>query len=89
MKKKPVRKVKGSASKSKKTNSAPSKKAALPNPMSKSPVKPPVKPDPRFTQAVQNFEAAMKALQGQKFERARPLLEKVLEIGRASCRERV
>ncbi|MBI2683299.1 MAG: tetratricopeptide repeat protein [Acidobacteriales bacterium] len=47
--------------------------------MSKTPVKPTAKPDPRFTQAVQNFEAAMKALQGQKFDRAKALLEKVME----------
>src|SRR5262249_7094875 len=37
------------------------------------------KPDPRFTQAVQNFEAGMKLLQGQKFDRAKGLLEKVMD----------
>jgi tetratricopeptide (TPR) repeat protein len=47
--------------------------------MNKPPTKVPAKLDPRFAQAVQNFEAAMKALQGQRFERAKALLEKVLD----------
>ena len=33
--------------------------------------------DPRFAQAVQNYEAGLKAMQGRKFERAKGLLEKV------------
>lgn len=40
--------------------------------------KPAAKPDPAFTQAVQNFEAGMKFLQGQKFDKAEPLLAKVV-----------
>jgi tetratricopeptide (TPR) repeat protein len=36
------------------------------------------KTDPAYTQAVQNFEAGMKALQAQKFDKAEPLLAKVL-----------
>jgi tetratricopeptide (TPR) repeat protein len=40
--------------------------------------KPPAKPDPAFTQAVQNFEAGMKLLQSQKFDKAEPLLAKVV-----------
>jgi tetratricopeptide (TPR) repeat protein len=37
------------------------------------------KPDPRFTQAVQNFEGGIKFLQAQKFDRAKLLLQKVVE----------
>jgi len=40
--------------------------------------KPAAKPDPAFTQAVQNFEAGMKFLQSQKFDKAEPLLAKVV-----------
>jgi tetratricopeptide (TPR) repeat protein len=38
----------------------------------------PPKPDPLFTQAVQNYEAALKAMQAHKFDRAKACLEKVL-----------
>jgi tetratricopeptide (TPR) repeat protein len=37
--------------------------------------------DPRFTQAVQAYEQALKALQAQKFDRAKPLFEKVIASG--------
>jgi tetratricopeptide (TPR) repeat protein len=40
--------------------------------------KPPAKTDPAFAQAVQNFESGMKQLQGQKFDKAEPLLAKVV-----------
>ena len=35
-------------------------------------------PDPAFTQAVQNYESALKLLQERKFDRAKAILEKVL-----------
>ena len=35
-------------------------------------------PDPKFTQAVQNYEAGLKALQERKFDKAKGLLEKVV-----------
>jgi tetratricopeptide (TPR) repeat protein len=38
----------------------------------------PAKPDPLFTQAVQNYEAGLKAMQSHKFDRAKACLEKVL-----------
>lgn len=41
--------------------------------------KPPLRDDPRFAQAVENYEAALKALQERKFERAKGLLQKVIE----------
>ncbi len=37
------------------------------------------KEDPRFAQAVQNYEAGLKLLQERKFERAKAMLQKVLE----------
>jgi tetratricopeptide (TPR) repeat protein len=39
----------------------------------------PLKDDPRFTQTVQNYEAGLRALQDHKFERAKGLLQKVVE----------
>jgi tetratricopeptide (TPR) repeat protein len=79
MKKKAVQKVKGSTRKSQQikafTSMSPQKKSPASKPLTKA--APP--PDPRFTQAVQNFEAGMKALQSQKFDKAKSLLEKVLE----------
>ncbi|MBV9437529.1 MAG: hypothetical protein JOZ44_15830 [Acidobacteria bacterium] len=35
-------------------------------------------PDPKYTQAVQNYEGGLKALQERKFDKAKGLLEKVL-----------
>jgi tetratricopeptide (TPR) repeat protein len=79
MKKKVSQKVKVLPRKPNKSKSvismSPSKKSSP----AKMPLKVPPKPDPRFTQAVQNFEAGMKALQAQKFDKAKSLLEKVLE----------
>jgi tetratricopeptide (TPR) repeat protein len=43
------------------------------------PPKPKLTDDPRFSQAVENYEAAVKALQERKFERAKALLKKVIE----------
>jgi tetratricopeptide (TPR) repeat protein len=43
-----------------------------------SPSKAPPPPDPKYTQAVQNYEAGLKALQERKFEKAKGLLEKVV-----------
>ncbi len=41
--------------------------------------KPMLKEDLRFAQAVENYEAAVKAIQERRFERARSLLHKVIE----------
>lgn len=41
--------------------------------------KPQPKDDPRFAQAVQNYEAGVKLLQERKFDRAKAMLQKVLE----------
>jgi tetratricopeptide (TPR) repeat protein len=42
------------------------------------PKKSSVTDDPRVTQALQNYEAGLRALQEHKFEKAKPLFEKVL-----------
>ncbi len=42
------------------------------------PKKPTVADDPRVAQALQNYEAGLRALQEHKFEKAKPLFEKVL-----------
>ena len=79
MKKKVAQKVKGSTSKPQKFKAVNKMSAKPKAPAQKIAPKPAAKPDPRYTQAVQNFEAGMKALQGQKFDKAKALLEKVLE----------
>jgi tetratricopeptide (TPR) repeat protein len=43
--------------------------------------KPAAKEDPAFAQAVQNYEAGLKAMQERKFERAKSLLEKIIANG--------
>lgn len=42
----------------------------------------------RYAQAMQSYEQAVKAMQAQKFDRARPLLEKVVEGGPRSLADR-
>lgn len=81
MKKKAAVKVKRSSSKMKKnkpvtksntkTGGAPIKAAPKRRP----------EDDPRFAQAVQNYEAGLKALQERKFERAKGLFQKVVNGG--------
>jgi tetratricopeptide (TPR) repeat protein len=43
-----------------------------------SPKKTSIPEDPRVTQALQNYEAGLRALQEHKFEKAKPLFQKVL-----------
>jgi tetratricopeptide (TPR) repeat protein len=45
------------------------------------PAKAGLRDDPAFAQAVQNYEAAVKAMQERKFDRAKGLLEKVISNG--------
>jgi tetratricopeptide (TPR) repeat protein len=96
MKKKATVKVKASAAKSHKNKPAQQllkkdsgkRKSAVVN----TPARPlaPLKPteDPRFQQAVQAYEQALKAIQAQKFDRAKPLLEKVLSSGSKELADR-
>ncbi|HKD81359.1 MAG TPA: hypothetical protein VKH81_16815 [Candidatus Angelobacter sp.] len=46
------------------------------------------KEDPGFAQAVQNYEAAIKAMQEHKFEKAKTLLEKILAGGTKELMDR-
>ena len=79
MKKKAAAKVKASSAKSNKSKGKSGAKgrraAAAPPPVKK----PNFADDPRFAQAVQNYEAGLKAMQEHKFERAKSLLEKVVK----------
>lgn len=53
----------------------PAKKSSPPQP------KLTFKQDPGFAQAVQNYEAGLKAMQEHKYEKAKPLLEKLVASG--------
>jgi len=77
MRKKAAARVKHSPSKSKKRKPITGKKAQLPKTQGKARARPTVSQDPRFAQAVQNYQAGVKALQERKFERAKVLLQKV------------
>lgn len=44
--------------------------------------------DPRLAQVVKDYEQALKALQSQKFDRAKPLLEKVISAGNKELSDR-
>ena len=59
----------------KRTKTMSAKKSIVPQP------KATFKQDPAFTQAVQNYEAGLKAMQEHKFEKAKPLLEKIVATG--------
>src|SRR4051812_36981391 len=79
MKKKAAAKVKASPAKRQKTKGKTGSKkragAVAPPP----PPRPNFSEDPRFAQAVQNYEAGLKAMQEHKFERAKGFLEKVVK----------
>lgn len=79
MKKKVTQKVKEVSSKVKKTSTLRTTPKAKKGLVSKPIAKPVAKPDPRFTQAVQNYEAGLKAMQTHKFDKAKLALTKVLE----------
>jgi tetratricopeptide (TPR) repeat protein len=88
MKKKVAGSVKHSPAKLNKTNSIrnrkkmPGKKPPAPQQKSN------LREDPSFTQAVQNYEAAVKAMQEHKFEKAKGLLEKILAGGNRELMDR-
>jgi tetratricopeptide (TPR) repeat protein len=50
--------------------------------------KPTFREEPGFTQAVQNYEAAVKAMQEHKFDKAKGLLEKILAAGQRELMDR-
>jgi tetratricopeptide (TPR) repeat protein len=78
MKKKVAARVQRSAAKKQKKQPVVTIRGKKPVPVPKPQPKPSFKDDPRFAQAVQNYEAGLKAIQERKFERAKSLLEKVV-----------
>jgi tetratricopeptide (TPR) repeat protein len=76
MKKKAARKLKGKAAKSKENSGLPSSTNLESKSWATKPMK--LTDDPRFAQAVQNYEAGLKALQAHKYDRAKAFLEKVV-----------
>src|SRR5438067_12969220 len=77
MKKKAAARLNRSAAKRKKNKAVASQKSVASKPLAAPPKRPSLMDDPRFAQAVQNYQAGLKAMQGRKFERAKGLLEKV------------
>src|SRR5437660_12538348 len=77
MKKKATARLNRSAAKHKKNKPVAPQKSGVSKPLAAPPKRPSLMDDPRFAQAVQNYEAGLKAMQGRKFERAKGLLEKV------------
>src|SRR5215467_7076315 len=59
----------------KRTTTMSAKKSTVPQPRAT------FKEDPAFAQAVQNYEVGLKAMQEHKFEKAKPLLEKIVASG--------
>jgi len=79
MKKKGPEKVKRSTSTSKKTKAVKGESARVLEMAARPAAKPPIKEDPRFAQAVENYEAALRAIQDRKFDKAKGLLQKVID----------
>jgi tetratricopeptide (TPR) repeat protein len=55
----------------------------------KTAVKKPMNEDPRFAQAVQNYEAGLRAMQEHKFEKAKALLQKAVSGASKELADRV
>ncbi len=76
MKKKAAQKLKGKDLKSKKNSGLLSSMESESKSRASKPMK--LTDDPRFAQAVQNYEAGLKALQAHKYDRAKAFFEKVV-----------
>jgi tetratricopeptide (TPR) repeat protein len=81
MKKKAAASVKRSAAKTKKTQPIRNRKTMSAKKLPPPQPKPTFKEDPAFAQAVQNYEASLKAIQEHKFDKAKVLLEKIVASG--------
>jgi tetratricopeptide (TPR) repeat protein len=88
MKKKVAADIKRSAAKPNKSNPIRNRTTMSGKKPTVPPQKPTPKPDPVFTQAVQNYEAAIKAMQEHKFDKAKPLLEKIIAGGARELMDR-
>ena len=73
MKKKTAARLHRSAAKPKKKKTVGSRVNAGAKAVPAPPKRPSLMDDPRFAQAVQNYEAGLKAMQGRKFERAKTI----------------
>ena len=78
MSRKPSEKVKLSQSKLNKKEALTKSTGRILQMAQKTPAKKSVGDDPRFAQAVQNYEAGLRALQEHKFEKAKAALQKVI-----------
>src|SRR2546429_7598322 len=78
MTKKPSEKVKLSSSKLNKKEVLTKSTGRILQMAQKTPAKKSVGDDPRFAQAVQNYEAGLRALQEHKYEKAKAALQKVI-----------
>lgn len=88
MKKKATAKLKRSSSKVKENKPVPRNYAKDRGAVAKSAPRPRLEDDPRFAQAVQNYEVGLKALQERKFERAKGLFQKVMASGMSQLADR-
>jgi tetratricopeptide (TPR) repeat protein len=79
MTKKVKQKVKTSSAKPKKSKVVARSSVKTSAKQAAPPPKPDFRQDPRFQQAVQNYEAGLKAMQTQKYGRAKAAFEKVIE----------
>ncbi len=87
MKKKEPENVQETASKNKKLNDLRTSRPALDERRAGAkPVK--LADDPRFAQAVQNYEAGLKALQAHKYDKAKACLEKVVAASNSELADR-
>ena len=81
MKKKPAGKVKRSRPKSKTTKVTARDRSRLAKMPAQVKPKPKAQEDPRYAQAVENYQTGLKALQERKFEKAKGLFQKVVASG--------
>lgn len=88
MKKKAAAKVQRYSSKTKKMDIVTKRIRTNKGADAAAPRRPSLHDDPRFAQAVQNYEAGLKAMQERKFERAKPLLEKTISSGSRELADR-
>ena len=92
MTKKPPSKAKAATSKPKNTNNkvdkAKGKSGRVVTMTRAAQTQLPVAQDPKFQQAVENYQAGLKALQERKFERAKSLFQKVIASGSKELADR-
>ena len=88
MKKKPPAKLKRSSAKTKQTKAGTRGGKASVKAKAGVPRKPALADDPRFAQAVENYQAGLKAMQEHKFERAKGFLQKVMTGGSRELSDR-